>query len=413
VRPLSVKLLADVLGRAALLGLLVVAARTLSEAEFGRYAFAVGVGLIGAQLASGGLQVALLRRLSISASAPEDRVAYGAALRARAAAGVAWGIAAGVVAAVAASSVGEAGSLAAVAVSVVVASHGEIWLQVMRATGRLQTEAVAMLVGRMATAAGAATALLLGTGLVGLGVAYVIGSLISLGLARAISRRVLTPAAGTGWSGAWSWYRQSIPLAVASVTSLLMFRIDVLFLEWLRGPGTVGLYAAAYRPFEATLLVSVGVMAASFPHLARAASDPDEFRRFGLRIAALLLAAAVVVAALGWLLAPAVIEVAFGSPFAAAGDLARILAIAVVPMYLNALVTHGLIAVGRSWHVAVAMAAALAVNVAVNLALIPATGATGAAIATVAAEATLLVVGGLGLVIGARLDARPRRVTAS
>jgi O-antigen/teichoic acid export membrane protein len=411
-RPLAVKLGADVLGRIALLGLLIVAARTLNEAEFGHYAFAIAVGLIGAQLASGGLQVTLLRRLSISTAAPEDRVAFGAALRARTVAGLAWGAAAGLVAAIAAASVGEAVALAALAASVVVASHGEIWLQVMRATGRLQTEAVAMLAGRLATTFAGVIALLAGTGLAGLAVAHVCGALVAVVLARAISRRVLAPSPQSGWRDVWSWYRQSVPLAVAGVASLLMFRIDVLLLEWLRGPETVGLYATAYRPFEATLLVSVAVMAATFPHLARAASEPAEFRRFGSRVAALLAVLALVVAGLGWLLGPRFVELAFGPRYEAATDLVRLLAVAVLPMYLNALVTHGLIALGRTWHVAVAMAAALAVNVVVNLWLIPGQGAAGAAIATVAAEATLLLVGVLGL-SPVRLGARAGRATTA
>jgi len=92
--------------------------------------------------------------------------------------------------------------------------------------------------------------------------------------------------------------------------------------------------------------------------------------------------------------------VAFGDGFVASGDLLRLLVLGIPVMYLNSLLTQALVAVGRPWLLAGAMGLALVANVSVDLALIPAQGASGAAIGTVVAELALLVgcVVGLGIV---------------
>jgi O-antigen/teichoic acid export membrane protein len=386
----SAKFGADVSGRVLLLGLFVAAARVLPADDFGRYAFALAVGLVAAQLADSGLQVSLLRRLSAEADRGASGQALGSALRARLIAGLALGIGGGLLAASIGESPADSLALAAIAVAQIVAAQSELWLQVVRAAGRLELEAAAGLVGRALIVAPGVLALVGGGELPGLGLAYAVGSVMSVVVARLVANRFLEPGR-QGWAGLRETYLEALPLAVAGAASLLMFRIDVLLLQWLRDSETVGVYSAAYRPFEAALLVPVAIMAAGFPRLVRVAADGRAFRGLAARLAGILVAGALGVGLFGWLAGPPLIGFLFGEPYAPSGELLRILVLALPAIYLNALLTQSLVALRRPWLVAASMAAALVANVAFNLVLIPPLGATGAAIATVIAETTLLI----------------------
>lgn len=390
-RRVSAKFAADLGGRVLLLGLFVVAARILPAADFGRYAFALAVGLVAAQLADSGLQVSLLRRLSGETDRGASGQALGSALRARLIVGLALGIGGALLAASLGESPIDALALAAIALAQIVAAQAELWLQVVRAYGRLELEAAAGLVGRALICGLGVLGLAGGGELPGLGLAYAIGSVLSVFVARIVANRFLEPGRSAGWAGLRETYLDALPLAVAGAASLLMFRIDVLLLQWLRDSETVGLYSAAYRPFEAALLVPVAIMAAGFPRLVRAAADGPGFRALVWRLAWVLLACALGAGLFGWLAGPPLISFLFGTPYAPSGELLRILVLALPQIYLNALLTQALVALRRPWLVAASMAAALGANVALNLLLIPQLGATGAAIATVLAETTLLV----------------------
>jgi O-antigen/teichoic acid export membrane protein len=388
----SAKFAADLGGRVLLLALFVVAARILPADDFGRYAFALAVGLVAAQLADSGLQVSLLRRLSTEHDRGASGQALADALRARLIVGLALGIGAGLLAGSVGESPAETLALAAIAIAQIVAAQAELWLQVARAAGRLELEAAAGLVGRALVAALGVLALAVGGELPGLGLAYVVGSVLSVVVARLVANRFLAIGRGAGgWASLRDTWLDALPLAVAGAASLLMFRIDVLLLQWLRDSETVGVYSAAYRPFEAALLVPVAIMAAGFPRLVRAAAGGPAFRALAWRLAGALLACAVAAGLFGWLAGPPLISFLFGAPYEAAGGLLRILVLALPAIYLNALLTQAIVALRRPWLVAASMATALVANVALNLLLIPQLGATGAAVATVIAETTLLV----------------------
>src|SRR5688572_21827142 len=387
----SAKFAADLAGRLLLLGLFVVAARVLPADDFGRYAFALAVGLVAAQLADSGLQLSLLRRLSGEADRGASGQALGSALRARLVAGLALGIGGGLLAASVGETPIEAMALAAIALAQIAAAQAELWLQVVRARGRLELEAAAGLAGRALIAMLGVLALVGGGDLPGLGLAHAIGSVLSVAVARVVANRFLDPGRGPGWAGIRETYLDALPLAVAGAASLLMFRIDVLLLQWLRDSETVGVYSAAYRPFEAALLVPVAIMAAGFPRLVRLAADLGAFRALVSRLAAILVGCAIGAALFGWFAGPPLIAFLFGARYAPSTDLLRILVLALPAIFLNALLTQAIVALRRPWLVAASMAAALATNVALNLLLIPQLGATGAAIATVLAETTLLI----------------------
>lgn len=387
----AAKLGADLLGRLLLFLLFIVAARTLPFDDFGRYAFALAVGLILAQLADAGLQLTLLRRLS---SGPLDAAAgraLGTALVARTAVAIPLSLAAIALALSAGGEPADVGGVLLIALSTIVLAFMDTWAQVLRAAERLELEALVMLIARALLAA-LGTLALLAYGTIGaLSIAYALSALVGLGLAAAAGLRYVRPQLPARLAEVRAALAEALPVAVAGAASLLMFRIDVVLLQWLLGAEAVATYGAAFRLFEASLLIPVAVMALAFPQLVRAARQPHRFGRLVRRTSMLLVAAGLLLMAGGWVLGGSVIDLAFGPGFGAAAPVLDVLVAAIPLMFVNAVLTHALVALARAWRQALAMIVALAVNVALNLALIPQVGELGAAAASVAAEAALLV----------------------
>jgi O-antigen/teichoic acid export membrane protein len=90
------------------------------------------------------------------------------------------------------------------------------------------------------------------------------------------------------------------------------------------------------------------------------------------------------------LLAAPIISLLYGDLYSGAVPLLQVLAFGCLPMFLNYGLTHVLIAIDKPHLYAAFTLITLALNVALNLALLPVWGAGGAAVATVVTEATLL-----------------------
>jgi O-antigen/teichoic acid export membrane protein len=68
-RNTAVKLASELIGRAAMFGLVIVAARQLGEAGFGIYNYGLALGFVLAQLADLGLQIVIAREVAVQGQA--------------------------------------------------------------------------------------------------------------------------------------------------------------------------------------------------------------------------------------------------------------------------------------------------------------------------------------------------------
>jgi O-antigen/teichoic acid export membrane protein len=202
------------------------------------------------------------------------------------------------------------------------------------------------------------------------------------GLASA-SRRVFDPDI------ARAARREASALWVAGLLSTLYFRCDVILLRAFRGDAEVGVYSAAYRLFEAVMIVPSVVLAVTFPRLARFDADRRRQARFQAALAASLLAVGALLGAAFHLGRGPLIHLAFGSAFAPAAASLRVLSLGLPLLFLNFALTHTLIARNLERPYLVIVALMLVLNVCVNLAAIPRWGGPGAALATVLTETAL------------------------
>ena len=189
------------------------------------------------------------------------------------------------------------------------------------------------------------------------------------------------------------WVRAGIPLAITYVLTTVYFKLDVPILQHNRSYAEVGWYTFAYRPFEALLFIPATLRTVMFPVLAiyyrnapnRVLASAEKFFK-GLAV-------------IGWpitvglfLLAPQFIDI-ISSQFPESGASLRILALAIVFMFVDNTFAAVLNAIDRQKLFAYVALSGLVLNLGLNLVLIPKYGYIGASWATVVTEIGLVAVG--------------------
>jgi O-antigen/teichoic acid export membrane protein len=251
-------------------------------------------------------------------------------------------------------------------------------------------EAVLLFVLRLGGLGLTALALWAGTALAGVAGALALSPLPALALGTWLLREhpALSPAPDVR---VFRVLREAAPLAVYAGLLLLPPRVELLVLSFVRGDREVGLFLTALTLFWPLSLVPSAVAAGAMPALTREAlAERGPVRRRTASTLALLAVPAAVGLAL---VSPALVALLFGGDFAPAALPLRILAIALVPMFLNALLAWALIAAGRATLPPRLMAVRIVSAFLLAAFLVPRFGAVGAAVGLVAAELLLLAVG--------------------
>lgn len=244
-----------------------------------------------------------------------------------------------------------------------------------RGLERIGRDAAIGLCARIALFAGGCGPLLLSADLERAALFMMISQAIVLAIVLSLVRPHFTTS---GWTRV---IRDAFPIGLASATAMVYLKVDSLLLYHLAGSVTAGHYAAATRIYEAFMVVPAAVMAAAYPGMC--AGRPQA------KAAATRILTAVAIIATP-------ILIVFAAPgmravFATDGGTSalRILALSLIPTFLNAVLLHQLLAEGRQRSIALINATALGINVLLNLLLIPIGGATGSAVAWLFTEVAI------------------------
>ncbi len=249
-----------------------------------------------------------------------------------------------------------------------------------------QRTAKVMLVANLISAAVRAVMIAQGLSLGWLAFSLALESLISISLAYHWCAR-------RGWlSQLRLWDRQiarqllaeSLPLLVAQIGSLLLLKVDQMMLFQLRGPAEAGIYAAATRLSELVYAAAPLMITSFMPVLSQAYRQDlhlyQQRQRALFGLGSLLGYAALIG---WWLVGQDAVSLLYGPAFAAAGPVLVVHALATLPLMHGELRGAMLVIEQKTaWNLR-CVVLGLALNVLLNLWLIPAHGALGAAWATV------------------------------
>ncbi|MDP2625822.1 MAG: oligosaccharide flippase family protein [Candidatus Rokubacteria bacterium] len=369
---------------------LVIVARTLGVEEFGVYGFAVNyVSLWSVVMDGGGVMIAT-REVARRDGAVALRALFTLkpALLLIALAGVTLGAWAGGLAPAVQRVVLLQGLGAAAAACLALA------LAVFRGFEEFGTESAHLVTQRLLFGLLAVAALVAQAGAAGVALASACSWALLLVPALWLLRRrhgvtwALDPAAVREHGG--SVLRSAAPLVLADALTQLHIRNGPVILQLAQGGPAVGLYIAARRLIEGLHLVPSAVGVALFPRFVAAWKESAQEGAVRLRVTLRFMgtvALAVLIA--GWLWAEEGVGLLFGSAYAPAGALVRIMLGALVFMMLNSVLTLTLIAMGRERGYAGALGVAAGVSVIFNLSLVRLLGAAAPAWSSLLSEAVL------------------------
>lgn len=377
---------------AALIALAVVA-RVLGPAEYGHYAYVFSLAALFAVLGQMGLD-GLLTREVIEAGSEDDLnevLGTGAALRLAGYALGALGLLLFARAGPALSDT-EAGLLRAALVYVLLLPLPlvpELWLH-----ARLEARysARARLLGNLLTASAKVALATLAANVIAIGWAQALTPLCVLAVLLPLYLR-------RGGPRPWRWrvriararafLGESWKLFGGAILMVVCMKVDLVMLRWLTAPGEVGLYAIAARFSEVPYLLAAMIVTTALPRLvALRREDGERYRRALQRLCHLLALAGYLVTALVLVLGGPLIAAIFGEEYAGAAVMLRIHVLALPFIYLHHAFSKWIVLERLPVFALVTQGTGAAMNLGLNLLLIPTQGGIGAAIATVISYAS-------------------------
>ena len=380
-RNAALRMAGEIVAKLASLAFFVVMARELGARGFGEFQFALALTGALIYLAGFGTDQLLAREVA------RDRGLAGRLLADAAAVKVLGGL----LMLGAAALIAAAGDEGLVTVCIVGAGAllevlSKSWHSIFQGYERLDLVSATLIVQRTLTAAVGIAVLLAGGGLAAAAVVYAGGAAIAVLVCELLLRRLGVRRARIDASGWVPIIRAGVPIGVVSLLMIVLLRLDVTMLSFLSDAATVGVYAVAFRLVEATQFMGGAMAMAMLPWLARAGAELTRGFALGLKaVNALLLPIGLALT----LFAGPVIDLLYGSEFERSVVPLRILGLMTLLYGINAYASVSLVARYRPLAYGRLLVPVIALNVVLNLILIPAEGANGAAAAALA-SGTLL-----------------------
>jgi O-antigen/teichoic acid export membrane protein len=277
--------------------------------------------------------------------------------------------------------------------AVVVESLTQTCFAAYQAFEQLSLMPAVVITQRIVTTVPAIVAMLLGAGVVAVAAIYAAGTLVSIWLAlELLNRRIERPRFEVDVRSWWPLMRVAAPLGLAGVFLTVLLRVDTAMLAIFESDAVVGNYGAAYRLFEATLIVGWSVTAAVYPVFSRLTRDSRPPVSFVYERALKLVLAPTLPLAVGAVvLGDPLVHLVYGDGFGQAASALAYLAPAIV-LYPLAQISAALL-IGRDHQRTVAIVYGLVAleNVLANLVLIPLYSLQGAAAGASISQALITV----------------------
>lgn len=205
------------------------------------------------------------------------------------------------------------------------------------------------------------------------------------------------------WKYLWA---QSWPVGLAGILAMVYFKIDSVMLSLMKTETDIGIYGAPYKIFEVLLALSALFVGVAFPIMSRYFASHDMERLRGalqksvdflvllalpLVVASIILAEPIIRIIAGQAFVVTSTFTLFGQPMTAVLTL-QILAVTILLSYLTNIFNNMIVVCGKQRSLILPNFIFLAINVGLNLVLIPRYSYIGAAVATVITEICVLSV---------------------
>ena len=371
---------------ALLLILMIVAGRVLGDVEFGKFTFALMLGGLFETLMDFGLHQVTIRAVARDRSKAPALLQHALAIKLVWAAGTLVLLVATATLLRPQADVRFACYL--IGGSLVFRSYMLTLRGVLQGLERFGWDSIVLILDRGLLLVCGIAALWAGTGLRGLTIAFVIARGVAFLVSASFTHFQLGGLGLRYDRDVWrDLHTTALQLGFFLIVLNLYQYVDSVMLGAMRTDAETGLYGAAFKIYEGFTYAPLAISSVLTPRLSELfVRDRAQHRRlFAVGLAGST-ALGVLVAAAGFLLATPILVLLFGADFAAATTSFRILC-AGLPIVFAIWILHAAaISVDRERLLLKTGLIGLAVNVGLNLYVIPRYGGNGAAFATVAGE---------------------------
>jgi O-antigen/teichoic acid export membrane protein len=270
-------------------------------------------------------------------------------------------------------------------------------LPALQAELRMHWAVLADVAGRSLTLALTLIALHAKLGLYAVVVAYVAGNALTLlidflGVRRRVELRLVHDL-----RYCWRLARSSLLIGAALMAGSLYFRIDTVLLAAFRSGHEVGLYAAAYKFFDLSVLVISAVSVSIFPHLTRVMASNASAAVPIQRAFDVLLALGAGISVVAFVHAKHLVTLASGSKFENSAPALQILAPAIAISFIGGTFSLTLLTAHRERLLLLVSGSIIVVNLGLNIIFLPLYGYKAAAATTLASEVLWLLLAGVAV----------------
>jgi O-antigen/teichoic acid export membrane protein len=384
--------IATVAEKGLYLAAMLVISRLLSVSDFGKFSFALYAGFSIAALAEFGFQPIVTR--DVVASPARRHEVFGAALLLKVPLALAAAAAIGVMGWLGDLDREQAQLLWIIGLSQVAVTVSYLGHAIFRATQRLDLESLAAFVRGALYLGTSVGALLLGFPLSVAAWAILVGNIMSMAITLGLAGAIIRPALPRRLvAEARQLLAQAAPLAASIIATAVFSTLSVIALRLSMDDTSVGWYNSAHSLTSHMSFIPEVVTAALLPPMVVALQRHAADRQPLTEMVLVLLGLALPIAGGATLLAPHIMTLVFGLKFAPAAP-ALIWLIWTAPFtFVNVAYLLLLSTQKRQLVWPAFVLAGIAISVLSLIVLIPVLGSTGAAIARLAGEVGVFVLG--------------------
>ncbi|MCI2085565.1 flippase [Atopobiaceae bacterium HCP3S3_D6] len=187
--------------------------------------------------------------------------------------------------------------------------------------------------------------------------------------------------------------RRGLPFVAAGLMSAVYGSTDRLMLKWLMDDASVGFYSLASTLSVAGAFVLSAVIDSAYPTIVEARkTDRELYLRRNRQLFAAVFYAATAMSVVVLLLARPLIQLFYGADYLPAAEPLKVVIWSTAFSYLGVARNAWVVCEDKQRYLLILYATSAGVNIALNLALIPALGTVGAAIASLVAEVSSTLV---------------------
>lgn len=188
--------------------------------------------------------------------------------------------------------------------------------------------------------------------------------------------------------------REGLPIGAGMVLRRLSWHVDIFILTALSTASSVGLFGAAYRIVQMINVIPFTLSLPVFPALSRRATNsPQEAFILYLRIQKIFILIGLPIGIWLLFLGTQLVVLLFGNDYTQAGSALQIMGLVVVLLFMNSLYVYLFSSLGRQGYFMICVALGVAVNIVLDVILIPNYDILGAAAATLCSEFAILLSG--------------------